>query len=129
MKTILEIYHAMPWGTIGALLVASGLATTLTQLVKKKLSLVSKKVINTFLLATSFAPVAIQYLTEHATQNPGLLGGKALAVAGFASTVLYPHVISPLSKLLEDAKAYRADTSLVTKTEVNIIEPGQEFQG
>lgn len=127
MNSLLQIYHSIPWHSIWLLLGASGIASTVTQLVKKKLSLVSKRVINGVLLALSFAPVAIQYLTTAAAQNPSILGGKALLVAGFASTVFYPFVIKPIDSLLTDAKAQRVGVAAPTSN-VNIIEPSTEFQ-
>lgn len=129
-----QLFHdlgSLPWHTIGTLVGATGVASVLTQFFKKKLELVDKKVINTVLLAFSFAPVAIQYLMNTASQNPSILGGKALVVAGFASTVIYPFVISPIDKLLEDAQAERARKEAAAApptSKVNIIEPSAEFQ-
>lgn len=139
IELIKQIYHNVPWHTLGLLLGAAGITSTFTQYLKKKLSLVNKKVINTVLLAFSFAPVAIQYIMTRASQNPSILGGKALVVAGFASTIVYPFIISPLDKLLTDVKAMRglnnvASIPTVTgvppqaSTAINVIESSQEFQ-
>lgn len=127
-----EIVTSIPWHTVGTLLGAAGITSLLTQFAKKKLELVSKKVINVVLLASSFIPVAAQYVMTTASQNPSVLGAKALVVAGFASSVVYPFIISPIDKLLKDAQAERARHDGTGSTpavpSVNVIEPTSEFQ-
>lgn len=116
---VTQIQH-LPWDVIGQLLAASGIATALTQYAKKKLSLVNKKVISSVLLSFSFIPVALTYIFTQASQNPSYLGSKALLVAGFASQVLYPFVVRPLSNLLKDAQNERARRDRLQKADAEI---------
>lgn len=85
---------------------AAGGVTVLLQLVKKWLSVQSDKVVNVLLVVFSAIPVAVNYLLQTVTVNPGTLGARTAAIVGL-STVLYQQLVKPTTNLLRDAKIER----------------------